>query len=189
MCCLLLRLGRCSFPRECRRRLRCVRPSRLHPHLWLGHKLARHADAAFPTGFFLLDRQLPEAGWSRRTLTELLLPHPEVGEIRLVAPSLVTTQKAGRPVMLLDPPARLSAVALSLLGFDVEELLIVHTRTRVVAGTDSLGAFQQAFKSGHVGAVLAWLPPHFRAERLRRLQLVAHAHDGPAFVLCEMSAA
>ena len=137
----------------------------------------------------MLDRQLPGAGWPRRALTELLLPHPGVGEIRLVAPSLVTTQRAGRPVMLFDPPARLSAVALSLLGFDVEELLIVHTRTRVVPGTDSLWALEQALKSGHVGAVLAWLPPRLRAERLRRLQLAAHAHDGPAFVLCEMSAA
>ena len=37
--------------------------------------------------------------------------------------------------------------------------------------------------------MLAWLPPRLRVERLRRLQLAAHAHDGPAFVLCEMSAA
>jgi len=37
--------------------------------------------------------------------------------------------------------------------------------------------------------VLAWLPPRLRAERLRRLQLAAHQHDGPAFVLREMAAA
>ena len=53
----------------------------------------------------------------------------------------------------------------------------------------ALWALEQVLKSGHVGAVLAWLPPRLRAERLRRLQLAAHAHDGPAFVLREMSAA
>ncbi|CAM5780625.1 translesion DNA synthesis-associated protein ImuA [Rhizobacter fulvus] len=166
-----------------------LRPESLHPSLWLGHQLARHAEAAVPTGFAALDAQLPGAGWPRRALSEVLLPHPGVGEIRLLAPSLVATQKAGRLVMLFDPPADLSAVAFERLGFAVEDLLIIHTRARVVPGSDSLWALEQALKSGHVGAVLAWLPPRLRAERLRRLQLAAHAHDGPAFVLCEMSAA
>ncbi len=166
-----------------------IRPESLHPALWRGHQLARHADAAVATGFAALDAQLPGAGWPRRALTELLLPHPGVGEIRLLAPSLVAAQQAGRLVMLFDPPAHLSAVALVRLGFAVEELLVINTRARVIPGADSLWALEQALKSGHVGAVLAWLPPRLRAERLRRLQLAAHAHDGPAFVLCEMSAA
>ena len=167
-----------------------IRPESLHPSLWLGHQLARHADAAIATGFAALDAQLPGAGWPRRALTELLLPHPGVGEIRLVAPSLAATQRAGRLVMLFDPPATLSASALAQLGFAVEDLLVITTRTRGTPGTDnSLWALEQALKSGHVGAVLAWLPPRLRAERVRRLQLAAHAHDGPAFVLCEMSAA
>ena len=166
-----------------------IRPESLHPSLWLGHQLGRHADAAVPSGFAPLDAQLPGGGWPRRALTELLLPHPGVGEIRLVGASLVAAQKAGRLVMLFDPPAHLSALALAQLGFDVEQLLIINTRTRVIAGSDSLWALEQALKSGHVGAVLAWLPPRLRAERLRRLQLAAHAHDGPAFVLREMNAA
>ncbi len=91
--------------------------------------------------------------------------------------------------MLFDPPAALSASALAELGFDVAQLLVINTRTRVVPGSDSLWALEQALKSGHVGAVLAWLPPRLRAERLRRLQIAAQAHDGPAFVLREMSAA
>ena len=120
-------------------------------------------------------------------LTELLLAHPGVGEIRLLAPSLVATQAAGRLVMLFDPPAALSAWALAPLGFDVAQLLVVNTRARVIPGADSLWAFEQALKSGHVGALVAWLPPRLRAERLRRLQLAAQAHDGPAFVLREMA--
>jgi protein ImuA len=67
--------------------------------------------------------------------------------------------------------------------------LIVHTRARVVPGSDSLWALEQALKSGHVGAIVAWLPPRLRADRLRRLQLAAHQHDGPAFVLREAAVA
>lgn len=166
-----------------------IRPESLHPTLWLGHQLARDANVAVASGFAQLDAQLPGGGWPRRALTELLLAHPGVGEVRLLAPSLVQAQQAGRLVMLFDPPLALSAPALAQLGLEMDALLVVNTRTRALPGADSLWALEQALKSGHVGAVVAWRPPRLRAERLRRLQLAAHAHDGPAFVLCEMSAA
>jgi len=161
----------------------------LHPALWLGHQLGRPRGDGVASGFAALDAQLPGGGWPRRTLTELLLPHPGVGEVRLLAHSLSAAQRGGRLVMLFDPPAQLSAWALAQLGLDVEQLLVVQTRARVVPGSDSLWAFEQALKSGHVGALVAWLPPRLRAERLRRLQLAAQAHDGAAFVLRESAAA
>jgi protein ImuA len=163
-------------------------PETLHPSLWLGHQLGRNVEQAVSSGFVLLDAQLPGGGWPRKVLTELLLPHPGVGEIRLLAPSLAAAQRSGRLVMLFDPPAHLSAQALAQLGLDVAQLLVISTRARVIPGSDSLWALEQALKSGHVGAVLAWLPPRLRAERLRRLQIAAQAHDGPAFVLREMAA-
>lgn len=168
-------------------------PQDLHPALWLGHQLGRARDDGLPSGFAALDAQLPGGGWPRRALTELLLPHPGVGEIRLLAPSLAAAQRSGRLVMLFDPPAQLSAWALAQLGLDVAQLLVVQTRQRlapqVLPGADSLWAFEQALKSGHVGALVAWLPPRLRAERLRRLQLAAQAHDGAAFVMRELAAA
>lgn len=176
----------CQQPAAVARREVLDHPGALHPALWLGHQLGRHAESArsaVATGFASLDVQLPGGGWPRRALTELLLPHPGIGEFRLLTPSLVAAQRAGRVVMLFDPPSALSAVALTRLGVDLDELLVVQTRARVVPGTDSLWALEQALKSGHVGAVVAWLPPRLRPERLRRLQLAAHAHDGPAFVM------
>lgn len=161
-------------------------PETLHPALWLGHQLGQQAAHALASGFAELDAQLPGRGWPRRALTELLLAHPGgIGEIRLLAPCLAALQGAGRLVMLFDPPAALCAPALAALGIDVAQLLVVSTRARVIAGADSLWAFEQALKSGHVGATVAWLPPRLRAERVRRLQLAAQAHDGPAFVLRE----
>ena len=181
-----------SPPREsshplARDRLRA--PETLHPSLWLGHQLGRTGSDAVATGFARLDAELPGGGWPRRALAELLLPHAGVGEIRLLAPALVAAQRAGRLVMFFDPPAALAAAALAGLGLDVEELLIVETRARVVPGSDSLWALEQALKSGHVGAVVAWLPPRLRVDRLRRLQLAAHHHDGAAFVMREAAVA
>ena len=164
-------------------------PESLHPALWYGHQLGRTAAAAVASGFDALDAQLPGGGWPRRALTELLLPYSGIGEIRLLAPALAAAQRDGRVVMLFDPPALLSATAWVQLGLEVERLLVVHTRTRVVPGSDSLWACEQALKSGHVGALVAWLPPRLRAERLRRLQLAAQGHDGAAFVVRERAAA
>jgi protein ImuA len=164
-------------------------PETLHPSLWLGHQLGRIGSDAVATGFARLDAELPGGGWPRRALAELLLPHAGVGEIRLLAPALTAAQRAGRLVMFFDPPAALAAAALASLGFDVEELLLVHTRARAVPGSDSLWALEQALKSGHVGAIVAWLPPRLRGDRLRRLQLAAHQHDGPAFVMREAAVA
>lgn len=163
-------------------------PETLHPALWLGHQLGRGSEQAVPSGFAALDAQLPGRGWPRRALTELLLPQAGVGEIRLLSACLAAQQRAGRLVMVFDPPAMLSAWGLAQLGLNVEQLLLINTRTRVLPGADSLWALEQALRSGHVGAVVAWLPPRLRAERLRRLQLAAHAHDGPAFVMRELAA-
>jgi protein ImuA len=160
----------------------------LHPALWRGRQLGRSAERALASGFAELDAQLPGGGWPLRVLTELLLPHPGVGEMRLLAPSLAATLRSGRLVMLFDPPATLSAWALAQLGLDAEQMLVVDGRSKALPDASSLWALEQALKSGHVGAVLAWLPPRLRADRLRRLQLAAQAHDGPAFVLREAAA-
>lgn len=182
----------------------------LHPSLWRAHQLARGGAAGVASGFGALDAQLPGGGWPKRALTELMLPQAGIGELRLLAPALVGVQGMGpagpagvaaaagsaataladtrRPVMLFDPPARLCAQALAALGFDLDLLLVVHTRTPALPAGDSLWAMEQALKSGHVGAVVAWLPPRLSAERLRRLQLACAAHDGPAFALREWAA-
>lgn len=165
-----------------------VAPEALHPALWLGHQLAQHADQALPSGFYALDAQLPGGGWPRRVLTELLMAHPGVGEIRLLSHCLASVQRQGRLVMLFDPPATLSTRALAHWGLEPDQLLVINTRTRITPGSDTQWALEQALKSGHVGALLAWLPARLRAERIRRLQLAAQSHDGPAFVLRESAA-
>ena len=173
--------------------------------LWFAHQLSRRTAGVFTsTGFMALDAELPGGGWPHRVLTELLLPHPGLGELRLLVPALSriagvgdATESIGRCVMLFDPPAALSGWALAQLGVNAQQLLVVYGREgargaaqlrRLLPSADLLWALEQALKSGHVGAVLAWLPQHLKADALRRLQLAAQAHDGPVFLFREVEA-
>ncbi|HEU5297614.1 MAG TPA: translesion DNA synthesis-associated protein ImuA [Burkholderiaceae bacterium] len=170
--------------------------------LWRAHQLSSPSCAVTSSGFAALDAELPGGGWPHRLLTELLLPHPGLGEMRLLVPALARIAGAGvadggRTVMLFDPPAALCGPALVQLGIDAQQLLVVHGREgphataglrRLLPSADLLWALEQALKSGHVGAVLAWLPQRLKADALRRLQLAAQAHDGPAFLFREVDA-
>ena len=189
-------------------------PESLHPALWRAHQLGRPRQAVAASGFAELDAQLPGGGWPAGVVTELLLPHPGIGELRLLAPVLAALQGQQRSVMWFDPPAAPCAWALSALGLDLRQLVVVRSRqglkgapwagaarpasrggTSKVAerlmgrahgplpAADVLWALEHALKSGHLGAVLAWLPARLPADALRRLQLAAQSHPGPAFVL------
>ncbi|MCC7459082.1 MAG: translesion DNA synthesis-associated protein ImuA [Nitrospira sp.] len=169
--------------------------------MWCAHRLGQ-VSGVTATGFAVLDAELPGGGWPHRALTELLLPHPGLGELRLLVPALACIANGGAPaaggrsVMLFDPPAALCGWALARLGVEAQQLLVIHGREgargaalrRVLPSADLLWALEQALKSGHVGAVLAWLPQRLRADVLRRLQLAAQAHDGPAFLFREVEA-
>jgi len=179
-------------------------PAALHPALWRAAQLGRATAAGLATGFEALDAELPGGGWPCQALTELLLPHPGVGEWRLLAPVLAALQRGqGTPadlprhVMLFDPPARPCAWTLAALGLDLAQVIVVQGRAtprgRAGVGSplpamDMLWALEQALASGQVGAVLAWLPTRLRGDALRRLQLAAQAHPGPVFLLREVQA-
>ena len=165
-------------------------PESLHPALWRAHQLGRPREAVLASGYAELDAELPGGGWPARVLTELLLPHAGVGELRLLAPALATLQRQQRSLMWFDPPAVPCAWALGALGIDVRQLVVVRARhdlkgpaRGLLPAADILWALEQALKSGHLGAALAWLPARLPADALRRLQLAAQAHDGPVFLL------
>jgi protein ImuA len=177
----------------------------LHSSLWRADQLGQQRGATWPSGFAALDAELPGGGWPSGALTELLLAHPGVGEMRLLASVLVRVQAQQRCVMLVDPPAALHTWAWQALGIDLQRLVLVRSRERPldrarpralhggaarepVFAADALWALEHALKSGHVGAVLAWLPLRLRGDALRRLQLAAQSHEGPVFLLRDSQA-
>ena len=161
-------------------------PELIHPELWRGHQLGRARHSVLPTGHPALDHQLPGGGWPKQALTELLIRQPGVGEMRLLAPALVAVvqgqQGPARSVMLFDPPTTPCAWGLQQLGVDPRALIVVQGAAHSPSARDVLWALEQALRSGHAGAILAWLPSKLGPETLRRLQLAAQAHDGVVFL-------
>lgn len=141
----------------------------LHPAVWRASQLGGGAQATSPSGFAALDAELPGGGWPHGVLTELLLPQPGIGELRLLAhalaalspPPAAPAQRPGRSgrqpapvdtarcVMLFDPPASLSAWALAQCGLDSRHWLVVRSRP---GGQGRQGSGAPA------AAPLAWQP-------------------------------
>jgi hypothetical protein len=131
---------------------------------------------AAPTGYAMLDAELPGGGWPAGGLAEVLCRGEGVGELQIVLPALAALTSAGRRVAWLAPPHLPYAPALSAVGVRLEQLTVVRAPGR----RDALWAAEQALRSGAFHALLLWLPGASYPE-LRRLAVAAQA--GPGFAL------
>lgn len=139
-----------------------------HPGVWRGGETARSSPDAVPTGFAALDLHLPGGGWPRGALTEILVAHAGIGELRLLLPALARLSRHRGWLAWVAPPHVPYAPALSTAGVALERVMLTRPRNAV----DAWWAAEQAMRSGACGAVLAWLElPDER--RMRRLQLGA----------------
>lgn len=145
--------------------------------LWHAGRSAAIASDGEPTGHAALDALLPQGGWPRRALTELLLPADGVGELSLLLPTLARCTQDGARVVLVAPPYLPYAPAWQAAGVDLSQLRIVEASPR-----DALWAFEQCLRSGACAAVLGW-PQQADARALRRLQVAADSGQCLGFAL------
>ncbi len=146
-------------------------PERIHPALWRATQLAQGAARTLPTGHAALSAELPDGGWPLGSLTELLVPHPGIGEIRLLRPALAQLETR-RAIALVQPPHTPHIASWMSWRLDPRQLLWVAPQKPV----DALWAAEQILKNGSCGALVCWLP-HVRPESLRRLHRAAQASD------------
>ncbi len=142
--------------------------------LWHAGRGAAIAADGEPTGHAALDALLPQGGWPRRALTELLLPADGVGELSLLLPTLARITGEGGTVALVAPPYIPYAPAWQVAGVDLTALQVIEAAPR-----DALWAFEQCLRSGACAAVLGW-PLQADAAALRRLQVAADSGACPA---------
>jgi len=145
--------------------------------LWHAGRRAALAADGMPTGHAALDALLPQGGWPRRALTELLLPVDGVGELSLLLPTLARLTGEGGTVALVAPPYIPYAPAWQAAGVDLAGLQVIETAPR-----DALWAFEQCLRSGACAAVLGW-PAQADAAALRRLQVAADSGACLGFAL------
>lgn len=139
--------------------------------VWHAGRSAVIAADGMSTGHARLDGLLPQGGWPRRSLTELLLPADGVGELALLMPTLVELTRAGKTVVLVAPPYVAYAPAWQAAGVDLQQLQVIDAAPR-----DALWAFEQCLRSGACAAVLGW-PRQASAQSLRRLQVAADSGE------------
>ena len=140
---------------------------------------------ARPTGFALLDAELPGGGWPDSGLTELCISATGA-EWWLLAPSLAkqaTQDSTFRPILCVAPPFEPYAPALLAMGLAPERLLKISP----TSAPDAAWATEQGLKAGACAAVIWWVSANIRfealANTLRRLQLAAKTSETPMFVL------
>ncbi|HXM83936.1 MAG TPA: translesion DNA synthesis-associated protein ImuA [Burkholderiales bacterium] len=139
-----------------------------HP-VWRGGASFPSAPAV-PSGFSVLDGELPGGGWPTGALTEILGLQQGIGELQLLLPVLAALTTAGKRVVWIAPPHLPYAPALAAAGVDLIRLAVVRAPGR----RDSLWAAEQALRSGACHALLAWFC-NARYAELRRLALAAEA--------------
>jgi len=147
------------------------------PDIWRGDSLSRTGAPTLPCGFPGLDAELPGGGWPAGALTEILLAHEGIGELRLLGPALAGLSRRGLRLVWIAPPHLPYAPALAAAGIELANLVIV----RVVSPKETLWATEQALVSNACGAVLAW-PQGAKYAELRRLQIAAEGGRAPAFL-------
>jgi cell division inhibitor SulA/protein ImuA len=146
-----------------------------NPRVWRGHNPV-HAPAGLASGYEALDRHLPGGGWPQNALTEILVEHYGIGELRLLMPALasLSTMDDGvdynEPgwIAWVAPPFQPYPPALQQWGIDLSRMLIVRPRE---AG-EMLWSAEQALSSGTCAAVLLW-SDKLDDQASRRLQLAA----------------
>ncbi len=149
-----------------------------NPRLWRGRSHA-NATVGLASGYAALDRHLPGGGWPQRALTEILVEHYGIGELRLLMPALarlstedsrVDYRQHREPgwIAWVAPPLQPYPPALQHWGINLSRILIVRPRV----ASEVLWSAEQALSSGTCAAVLLW-PDRLDDQASRRLQLAA----------------
>lgn len=170
-----------GLPSTSRSRTRRSRPGELPPEveqaLWRGCDFGSQGGSVVSSGFAGLDAELPGGGWPCQALSEVLSPQQSVLEWRLIGPTLRNVVGRGGNVAVVGPPKTPHLPGLHHTGIDERHFVWVQAD----APAERLWCTEQLVKSGSCGALVAWLP-QARPEQIRRLQVCAHACDGPTFL-------
>lgn len=139
--------------------------------VWRASELAIARSTAQTTGHDLLDKELPDRGWPRSALIELLVQQNGIGEMQLLQPILSPLSSSQR-VVLIQPPYHPHLMACRAWQVNERNLLWLRPKS----SSDALWATEQTLKSGNCGAVILW-QTDIRPETLRRLNLAAQTTD------------
>lgn len=136
-------------------------------NVWRASELAVSRSPTLTTGHATLDAELPNRGWPRSALVELLVEKHGIGEMQLLKPILAALSTNQR-IALIQPPYLPHSMACRAWHLNDHNILWL----RPASSADALWSAEQVLKNGSCGAVILW-QANVRAESLRRLNLAA----------------
>ena len=101
-----------------------------------------------------MDDRLPDGGWPRGKLVELMPERFGAGELDLLLPCLAELTRRERPVLFIAPPMVPCPQSLARAGLDLTRLLIVRERKH------AFWAAEQGLKSGIRSVVRSYMDTH-----------------------------
>ena len=141
--------------------------------IWRGGARTDVSGTYLPTGWSVLDEQLPGGGWPQGALTEVLSDASGTGEVSLFIPALATLSQQGRWMAWINTPWVPVAPVLAARGLNLERVLVIRPHD----WGQALWASEQLLGCAETGAVLLWAK-QAEERRLRRLQLAAESGAG-----------
>lgn len=130
-----------------------------------------------------MDEQLHCGGWPQAAVSELLLKHNGMGEIRLLSPLLSRLSRRSGYLTWINPPFLLNAPALADQGLQLDKIIIIQTNSV----QETIWSAQQAMTSQACSTVLVWLPKKRLSTEIRKLNLAAKAGNCWGIIFREYS--
>ncbi|HYQ71117.1 MAG TPA: hypothetical protein VET88_04205 [Gammaproteobacteria bacterium] len=145
-----------------------------HMNAW-ENRTARYASRVIPTGISVLDDMLPDGGWPRSGLVEVLESGDRGEAVELFMPALARISHQGRGLVLVAPPFPARIRVLTDLAVKPARVMQLNPHP----GRSALWTVEALLQSGDYGVVMAW--PGCDTELMnKRLQKAA----GQGGVLC-----
>lgn len=155
----------------------------LRSSVWRATELAVSRATTVGTGYGVLDVELPNKGWPRSSLVELLVEQHGIGEMQLLKPCLASLSQKQR-IAFVQPPYLPHSMTCRSWRLNERNLLWLRPQS----SADALWSAEQILKNGSCGAVVIW-QPNVRPESLRRLNLAAQSTDTWLWLVRPLAAA
>lgn len=154
------------------------------PHaLWRANQMSTYRTPTIASGYAELDAELPNGGWPRSSVTELLLQQHGIGEMQLLGAALAPLSQSRR-IAFIQPPHAPQGQACYAWGLRPDNVLWLRTKT----SADALWTAEQILRTGgSCGAMVLW-QSNIRPESLRRLNLAAQSTDTCLWIIRPISA-
>ncbi|MAK55702.1 MAG: cell division protein [Pusillimonas sp.] len=154
----------------------------IHPALWRASQLAQGRQHVVPTGYAVLNRELPSGGWPNSTFIEILPAEIGTGEISLLMPALKqAVHNNQRRIIFLNCPLVPNALCWLNWQLNPNNLVWVHPKQ----SNQVLWATEQILRHDAGAALLVWLPLNMPLAAMRKLHLAAQRSTSLFFGIAE----